>query len=634
VPTVVTATDGDTLCGLAIDAGFVDCQPLRDEPQNLGKDFLNRSSLKTGDVVIIPDKKIKHTDKSADTKHVFVKRTAPKVSIRFVHGSPNRPYLDDLTLTALEISNYESNLAGANGRKPLPTGFGFNADGDADPDTFKVEVVDPAAGVSVNVVLHALKPIYKADGSIDHHEEFSGAQAANRKATVICQKVSSGVAFRSRYLRLVSDEADQASVPAQTLLVTDIADGSGTGKHTDNDTVEILDQQVRASYSVSRCPGPQKCTVTAQVPVGVNRSRIKLVFHAFRTAPGAAGGVNGVTNQMLQRRAFRWFRRAYAQADMAPKLVGPRVEFIDPPPDNMLVICQDHGRFCSGFNNAVAQSTLSFTLSSPPPRPAGAPPDPVVNVILSPLLTPKQIGDLVVAGLPAGFSGSAFQNARAFNAVNGSCDVLITRSDGTRVMILNETTDDTSATVTVARVNINNVNDADGFNTLIPTTAEFRRVIRAAPGAPDQLDCYVVGQFANLGLRGRAFVPARDLAAAFQPPDPLRFAAIMATTSNSGPVLDGGDNLPFTFPHEAGHVLNDAFHTDSTDPNGPTQLMSGTGTSVANAVNATKRICDGPVLVRYGAFDPAQPTPGAAKNIRINAVQRFRNGSAPVSEGW
>jgi len=108
----------------------------------------------------------------------------------------------------------------------------------------------------------------------------------------------------------------------------------------------------------------------------------------------------------------------------------------------------------------------------------------------------------------------------------------------------------------------------------------------------------------------------------------------MATSSNSGPVLDGGDNLPFTFPHEAGHVLNDAFHTDSTDPNGPTQLMSGTGTSVANAVNATKRICDGPVLVKYGAFDPAQPTPGAAKNIRINAVQRFRNGAAPVSEGW
>ena len=633
MPTVVNANDGDTLCGLAIDAGFVDCQPLRDEPQNQGKDFLNRPTLKAGDVVVIPEKKVKQTDKSTNTTNVFVKKTAPKVSIRFVHGSANLPYLQDATLAALEISNYETNLAGRNGRHNLPTSFGFNADGDADPDTFKVEVVDPAAGGSVNAVLDALKPVYKPDGTVDHVEQFAGAQAGSRTLNVVCNKVSSGVAYRSKYLRLVSDEVDQASVPAQSLLVTDMADGSGTGKHTDNDTVEILDQQVRASYSVNRCPGPKKCTVTAQVAVGVTRSRIKLAFHAFRSAPAAAGGVNGITTQMLQRRAFRWFRRAYAQAGMAPKLVGPKVEFVDPPPDNMLVICQDHGRFSSGLNSAVAQSTLLFTLSSPPPRPAGAPPDPVVSVPLVPLLTPKQIGDLVVAALPAGFSGSAFENARAFNAVNGSCDVIITRADGTRVMILNETTDDTSSTVTAARVNINNVNDADTFNTLIPTTADFRRVIRAAPGAADQLDCYVVGQFANINLRGRAFVPARDLAAPFQPPDPLKFAAIMATTSSSGPVLDASDNLPFTLPHEAGHVLNDAFHTVPTDPNGPTQLMS-TGTSVANAVNATKRICDGPVLVQYGAFDPAQATPGAAKNIRINAVQRFRTGSAAVSEAW
>jgi hypothetical protein len=634
VATIVPANDGDTLCSLAIDAGFVNCQPLRDEPQNQGKDFLNRSTLKSGDVVVIPDKKVKDESKGADTKHEFVKKTAPKVSIRFVHGSPDKKYLLDDQTTFLEISNYETNLAGTNGRKNLPNGFGFDPDGHADPDTFKVEVVDPAAGGSVDVLLQAMKPVYKADGTIDHHEEFSGAQAAARKVNVTCQKVSSGVAFRSKYLRLVTDEIDQATVSDQTLFVSDIADGLGTGKTTDNDFVEILDQQVRASYSVNRCPGPQKCTVSAQVPVGQNPFRIKLVFHAFRSAPGAAGGVNGVTAQMLRRRAFRWFRRAYAQASMSPKLVGPVVEFVDPPSDNMLVISQDHGLAASGFNSGISQSTLSFTLSTPPPHLAGAPADPVVIIQLTPSLTPSQIGNLIVGALPAGFNGTAFANARAFNAIDGSSDVLIVRADGKRVMILNETTDDTSATVTVARVNIVNVNDADSGPTLIPTTAEFRRVIRAAPGAPDQLDCYVVGQFANNNLRGRAFVPARDLGAAFQPPDPLKFAAIMAVTSSSGPVLDSGDNLPFTFPHEAGHVLNDAFHTDSSDGNGPTQLMSGTGTSVTNAVDATKRICDGPVLVQYGAFDPAQTTPGASKFLRINAVQRFRNGAATVSEAW
>ena len=629
MPTTVTANDGDTLCGLAIDAGFVNCQPLRDEPQNQGKDFLTRPTLKAGDVVVIPDKKLKDESKATDTKNKFVKKTAPKVSIRFVHGSPNKKYLQDDTLTFLDINNYETNRAGTNGRKNLPAGFGFNTDGHADPDTFKVEVVDPAGGGSVSVVLEALKPVYKADGTVDHNEAFNPARTLN----LTCRKVSSGVAYRSAYLRIVSDEIDQAAVPNQTLLVTDLADGLGTGKPADNDFVEILDQQVQASYSVNRCPAPQKCTVSASVPVGQNRLRIRVQFHAFLSAPGAAGGVNGVNSQMLRRRAFRWFRRAYAQADMSPKLVPPGVEFIDPPPDNMLVICQDHGRTATGFNSAAAQSTLSFTLSAPPPKPAGAPPDPVVSVPLSPLLTPSQIGALVVAALPAGFSGTAFTNATAFNATNGSCDVLITRADGTRVMILNETTDDTSATVTVARVNINNVNSADSGPTLIPSTAEFRRVIRAAPGAPDQLDCYVIGQFSNFGLRGRAFVPARDLAATFQPPDPLKFAAIMATTSGSGPVLDNSDNLPFTFPHEAGHVLNDAFHTNPNDSNGPTQLMSA-HTSPANAVNATKRICDAPVLVQYSAFDPAQATPGAGKFLTINAVQRFRTGVATVSEAW
>ena len=634
MPKVARAQDGDTLCGLAIDAGFLNCQPLRDDPNNQGKDFLNRPTLRKGDVVSVPDLKPKHEDKGADAAHKFVKKSAPKVSIRFVHGSKDKPYLLDDKLQFLEVSNYETNLAGQNGRHPMPTGFGFDVDGHADADTFKVEVVDPAGGGSVNVVLQAMKPVYKANGTIDHHEEFTGASAAARQVNLVCQKVSSGVAYRSKYLRLVTDEADQASLADQTLLVADMADGLGTGLPADNDFLEILDQQVRASYAILRCPAPHKCTATALVPIGHNRRRIRLAFHAFLSAPGAAGGVNGVTTQMLRRRAFRWFRRAYAQANLAPKLVAPKVEFLDPPPDNMLVISQDTGLVASGRNAAGNQSTLSFTLSSPPPKPAGAPPDPVVQINLAAGLTPKQVGDRVVSALPAGFTGSAFRNATAFNALHGSCDVLITRTDGTRVMILNETTDDTSATVTVARVNINSVNDADTFNTLIPTTVDFRRVIRAAPGAPDQLDCYVIGQFANNNLRGRAFVPARDLAPGLRPPDPLKFAAIMATSTGSGPVLDGGDNLPFTFPHESGHVLSDAFHTDNADANGPTQLMSGAGTSVANAVNATKRICDAPVLVRYQAFIPAQPTPGAAKFLTISAVQRFRAGVATVSEGW
>jgi hypothetical protein len=108
----------------------------------------------------------------------------------------------------------------------------------------------------------------------------------------------------------------------------------------------------------------------------------------------------------------------------------------------------------------------------------------------------------------------------------------------------------------------------------------------------------------------------------------------MGSISSSGPVMDGGDNLPFTFPHEAGHVLNDAFHTENADPLGPTELMSGTGTSPANAVGATKRICDDPLRVQYQKFNPVQATPGAFHSESLNATERIRTEGAPVMEGW
>lgn len=102
--------------------------------------------------------------------------------------------------------------------------------------------------------------------------------------------------------------------------------------------------------------------------------------------------------------------------------------------------------------------------------------------------------------------------------------------------------------------------------------------------------------------------------------------------------MDGGDNLPFTYPHESGHVLLDAFHTDGTDANGPTELMSGTGTSMNNSTNATKRICDGPLTVRYAFFTPQATVPppavGGAMFEAINGTQRLLARGAGVFEAW
>ena len=40
MPKDVTAKNGDTLCGIGIDNGFLDCAPIR--KANGGKDFLSR----------------------------------------------------------------------------------------------------------------------------------------------------------------------------------------------------------------------------------------------------------------------------------------------------------------------------------------------------------------------------------------------------------------------------------------------------------------------------------------------------------------------------------------------------------------------------------------------------------------
>ena len=74
MPTVVTAQDGDTLCGLAQAAGFLDCAPLRGESANSA--FLNRP-LAAGDLVTIPDLTLKEVTKGVEKVHNFQIKNAP-----------------------------------------------------------------------------------------------------------------------------------------------------------------------------------------------------------------------------------------------------------------------------------------------------------------------------------------------------------------------------------------------------------------------------------------------------------------------------------------------------------------------------------------------------------------------------
>ena len=105
-----------------------------------------------------------------------------------------------------------------------------------------------------------------------------------------------------------------------------------------------------------------------------------------------------------------------AQANIGPKLVDPFVEILDPPPPNMITISPDIGGSPSGVSIFGGSSALSLTLLSLLAPPAFA--TTAINVNLAAVSIPRapvDVGNALVAALPAGFSGEVFVNPPAFN---------------------------------------------------------------------------------------------------------------------------------------------------------------------------------------------------------------------------
>ena len=164
----------------------------------------------------------------------------------------------------------------------------------------------------------------------------------------------------------------------------------------------------------------------------------------------------------------------------------------------------------------------------------------------------------------------------------------------------------------------------------------------------DRLDCYVVGRFQNVDLRGRSFTPCYELDDDYKPPPPVPFTTMMGTTSSDGRVMDGSDNLPYTFPHEAGHALLDCFHVHR--PGGTLvrreELMASGGTSVTAGVRGTKRLCDVPVRIVYDNYHATQTWVGRIGAFYYSVASRLRDAadanlgdpgediSAQVFENW
>ncbi len=595
--------------------------------------------MQSGDSVYVPDLAERLDSAPTDLTHVFVRGPSIIAAIRFVHGALGTAIRDDLELLHLEISNYRTDRAGADGLSAFagPAHWQFDTNCDMDPDTFKVEVTDTRTGkAQLDVTLEALHPVYVAGVAIGTDLNWSSpAERARRKLEVKVHRATPkpDQRFRSAYLRLVVDESDHAAVPSQTLLVTD--------DQPNEEQVEILDQEIRATYKIDDCPRAgtdAQCRVTAQVPVGSNKQRINICVGIIRRNVGDATGFHGVTGAHIRHRLFRWFRRVYAQADMAPTLVDPGIRLLDPPERSMLTVSNITGNRAHGRTpGGASPSRMSFTIAT---SRGGVAPKPVVLDIPLPASpaarpTPKDVADLLVAQInDADFAAEAFENppAQGRLATQRSADVVVRDTGGGRVTISAASSTDRSASLRLAVVNLNSVTDHSTLDVEYGTI-EQRQIMRNFHTGDDRLNCYVVGRFGDPDTRGRSFTPCYDLDARYQPDPPVPFTCMMASTSSSGHVMDGSDNLPYTFPHEAGHALLDCFHATRR-----TELMAGGGTSVAPRLRGTKRICDTPVRVVYGNYHPVQTFVGRIGSFFYPAATRLATLaaglSAAVFEAW
>ena len=177
----VTAQSGETLCGIAIMGGFVNCTSLRDHAANA---LLRNRQLQVGDEVYIPDLAERQDSAPTERTHVFVRVGVPATSIRFVHGAAATAIPDDATLTFLNISNYRTDRAGTDGSGafPGPNHWQFDAAANADPDVFKIEVLDTRApNAQLDVTLQALHPVYAAGICINNDLNWSSAAERDRR---------------------------------------------------------------------------------------------------------------------------------------------------------------------------------------------------------------------------------------------------------------------------------------------------------------------------------------------------------------------------------------------------------------------------------------------------------------------
>jgi hypothetical protein len=605
---VIRARERDTLCGIAVDNGFRDCRKLRD-----ANPPLQTRALRAGDTVNVPDVTPKVETGQTEVLHRFRRPGRPVASVRFVHGSRFLAFKDDPTLTELNVSNYRTDQAGADRKQPFATDAHgtFDANADADNDTFKLEVLDPRAKTpTVQVELDVKRPTYNAAGKLTGHTDFPGTRSdktserGRRSLDARAEKMGSTQRFRTCYLRAVVDPEDQSVRPTQTLLTTHMVDSTPP-----DEKVEILDQVVVGSYKVNGCPvaSPDaKCRVSTEIPVCAEprQKRVKVRVHILRPTRTGAGVV---APDQARKGCLARIRELYAQAHTSVRLLEePRLV---PPPSNMFAIADGNGRSSLGGSKMKVRVQIDATV------------DQTVEIDTDPghpIVNATKLANAIAAAVGPGVRVRASENRPLIGQAIGSADVVVgdPLTQDIRLTVL--TSGDARHPLQVARTTSAQLGSEFGGNDAHVGTIHERVLLKNYDTGSDHVDLVIIDSFPpGSGTLGEAFIPNLTRAANRQPIDTIVNSAIVLRRPFSN-----RNTFHTTVPHEIGHILMDANHATET-----TEMMTN-----GSPVGSNERVVNGPKRIS----DPA----AAANNIsyddgnRGNPTDMLRNRNRRVLEGW
>jgi len=380
----------------------------------------------------------------------------------------------------------------------------------------RLRVVDPAAGATVKRAAGGDEnPTYTADpvtGCADRLQTSNRSVSAERQIPALsCAKVHSGVAYRSKYFaagwRMLwwrtpqggrTNRLSRRRLSLLPICPTEMEpDRAG-----DNDTVEILDQEVsRVVCDHSLVQGPRNATVRAQLGIGGAQTAKGGDGHPYLPDPRSGGAnINGIhCAGSAPPRPSSGFAALYASGETSDRCLvtsfsSPRKT---PPPADMIVVSPDAGTCgdrCQCGRGAASTFLLQLLrqLRALPRAPCRALLSRSIFSTAAAPRAPSDVADAIIAALPAGFTGQKFHQQSRFQCHQMGRLILSSAiRSGARLAIRNETNGRApplALPLFVVRVSIAKfICRFFSFNSLVVHTADMRRNHAAASREPTPL---------------------------------------------------------------------------------------------------------------------------------------------------